>query len=158
MCRPWELRGEVTAKDRPENSLLEAVVDVERASRPAVMMTAEKSASIEDMIKKRIAEEKWDDVVPADLGDDEVMMNRKGRGEELPEVSQEKAKEGLAEVYEKEYMRLAMGVEAESAESKEKKELAQLFKKLCMVRAAHPHAGRQEAPRLPRWHGIRHGG
>lgn len=48
----------MSARDRPENSLLEAVVDVERASRPAVQMTAEKSATIEDMIKARIAEER----------------------------------------------------------------------------------------------------
>ena len=62
--RPWELRGEVRGSDRPENSLLEAVVDVERSSRPAMLMTAEKSESVEDMIKKRILEEQWDDVVP----------------------------------------------------------------------------------------------
>ena len=110
--RPWELRGEVKAGDRPENSLLEAVVDVELARRPEVLMTVEKGQSIEEMIKQRVMEERWDDVVPKALGE-EVMMNRRRRGregeEELPEVSQEKSTEGLGAIYEKEYMRLAMG-------------------------------------------------
>lgn len=51
----------------------------------------------------------------------------------LPQVSQEKSKEGLGDIYEREYMRLALGVEGESAESKEKQEMAALFRKLCHV-------------------------
>eukprot|EP00624_Nannochloropsis_granulata_P003356 evm.model.NODE_27139_length_5220_cov_16.187357.2 len=68
--RPWELRGEVKAGDRPENSLLEAVVDVELARRPEVLMTVEKGQSIEEMIKQRVMEERWDDVVPKALGEE----------------------------------------------------------------------------------------
>jgi U3 small nucleolar RNA-associated protein MPP10 len=131
-ARPWELRGEVGARDRPENSLLEAVVDVERATRPALLMTAEKSASIEDMIKARVAEERWDDVVPKEVGEDALLNRRKK--EELPEVSQERSREGLGEVYEKEYLRVAMGVQGESQEGKDKAEMAALFRKICTVR------------------------
>lgn len=50
-----------------------------------------------------------------------------------PQVSQEKSKEGLGDIYEREYMRLALGVEGESAESKDKQEMAALFRKLCHV-------------------------
>lgn len=130
--RPWELRGEVKASDRPENSLLEAVVDVERARRPEPLEApAETSQSLEEMIKQRILEERFDDVVPQEAGGEEALLNRRDRGQELPEVSQEKSKEGLGEVYEKEYMRLTLGVEGESAEAKEKTEMATLFRKLC---------------------------
>lgn len=133
MHRPWELRGEVKASERPENSLLEAVVDVERARRPEPLEApAETSQSLEEIIKQRILEERFDDVVPREAGGEEALLNRgRGRGEELPEVSQEKSREGLGEVYEKEYMRLALGVEGESAEAKEKAEMAALFRRLC---------------------------
>ncbi len=119
------------AADRPENSLLEAVVDVERARRPeSLEAPAETSQSLEEMIKQRILEERFDDVVPRGAGE-EVLLNRRGSGEELPEVSQEKSQVGLGEVYEKEYLRLALGVEGESAEAKAKAEMAALFRRLC---------------------------
>jgi U3 small nucleolar RNA-associated protein MPP10 len=130
--RPWELRGEVKATDRPENSLLEAVVDVERARRPEPLEApAETSQTLEEMIKQRIREERFDDVVPRMAAGEEALLNRRDKRDELPEVSQEKAQEGLGEVYEKEYLRLALGVEGESAEAKEKAEMAALFRKLC---------------------------
>jgi Mpp10 protein len=55
---------QVTAKDRPENSLLEAAVDVERATRVAPAITVEKTASLEDVIRQRILADKFDDVAP----------------------------------------------------------------------------------------------
>jgi U3 small nucleolar RNA-associated protein MPP10 len=54
----------VTAKDRPENSLLEAAVNVERATRVAPAITVEKTASLEDVIRQRILADKFDDVAP----------------------------------------------------------------------------------------------
>ena len=57
-------KRQVTAKDRPENSLLEAALDVERATRVAPVITVEKTASLEEIIKERILAEKFDDVAP----------------------------------------------------------------------------------------------
>lgn len=122
------------ATERPENSLLEAIVDVDRARRPEPLEApAETSLGLEEMIKKRILEERFDDVVPRLTAGEEVLFNRRKGGEELPEVSQEKSHEGLGQVYEKEYLRLAMGVsgDGESAEAKEKAEMAALFRKIC---------------------------
>ncbi|CAN0468834.1 unnamed protein product, partial [Ectocarpus sp. 8 AP-2014] len=48
--KPWALRGEVHSHDRPQNSLLEATVDVERATRVAPPPTAEHAMTLLDMI------------------------------------------------------------------------------------------------------------
>lgn len=45
-------------------SLLEATVDVERATRVAPPPTAEMAVSLLDMIKKRCLDGNWDDVMP----------------------------------------------------------------------------------------------
>lgn len=45
-------------------SLLEASVDVERATRVAPPPTAELAMTLLDMIKKRCLDENWDDVTP----------------------------------------------------------------------------------------------
>ena len=89
--KSWELRGEVKATDRPENSLLEVYVDVEKASKPAPIVTQEYTNTLEEMIIRRIMEQSFDDVVP------KLAPVEKPVGD-LPEVSQEKSKEGLAEV------------------------------------------------------------
>ena len=67
--KSWDLRGEVKASDRPENSLLEVVVDVEKASKPAPIVTQEHTNSLEEMIVKRITEQKFDDVVPKTIAE-----------------------------------------------------------------------------------------
>ncbi|CAN0257753.1 unnamed protein product, partial [Discosporangium mesarthrocarpum] len=46
------------------------------------------------------------------------------------ELSQEKSKEGLAEIYEKEFMKTTMGVEEDDPNKDLKKELKRLFVKL----------------------------
>jgi len=47
---------QVTAAKRPKNSALEVDLDFEHNVRPAPVITEEVTASIEDMIKKRIIE------------------------------------------------------------------------------------------------------
>ena len=89
--KSWELRGEVRASDRPENSLLEVYVDVEKASKPAPIVTQEYTNTLEDMITRRITEQKFDDVIPKLAPVEETVAD-------LPEVSQEKSQEGLADV------------------------------------------------------------
>lgn len=90
------LKGEITSKSRPENSTLEADIDYERQIPSAPLITTESNLSLEEMIKKRILEESWDDVVR--------MKVEQKKERELAEVSQEKSKLGLGEIYEKEYM------------------------------------------------------
>ena len=52
---------------RPLNSALEVDLDFERAVRPPPQPTEEVTASIEDLIRKRIADHNFDDVPRAAL-------------------------------------------------------------------------------------------
>mmetsp|Transcript_29662 Transcript_29662/g.71378 ORF Transcript_29662/g.71378 Transcript_29662/m.71378 type:complete len:630 (-) Transcript_29662:32-1921(-) len=130
--KPWQMVGETTSASRPKNSLLEGTPEFEMASKQAPTITVEQTASLEEVIKQRILAEDWDDVVPRELPD--VAWNKK-RGE-LPEVSQEKSKLGLGELYEREYLKKAVGYdkdaeEKKSEEDKAKDEMKQLFANLC---------------------------
>mmetsp|Transcript_37247 Transcript_37247/g.73128 ORF Transcript_37247/g.73128 Transcript_37247/m.73128 type:complete len:137 (+) Transcript_37247:661-1071(+) len=84
------------------------------------------------MIRKRILEEDWDDVVPRELVD----VAGRGRNGDDVEVSQERSRMGLGELYEREYAARAGGddpdkAEAETAEEKARNEMRRLFGNLC---------------------------
>jgi U3 small nucleolar RNA-associated protein MPP10 len=49
--KPWQLKGEVQAKMRPLNSLLEEVLDFNVASKLPPTITKEKTSNIESVIK-----------------------------------------------------------------------------------------------------------
>ena len=130
--KPWQMRGESKSTSRPVNSLLEGTPEFEMASKQAPIITVEHTVDLEEAIKKRILAEDWDDVVPRELPD--IGWNKK-RGE-APEVSQEKSKLGLGELYEREYLKKAVGydkdsVEKQTEEDKAKDEMRQLFANLC---------------------------
>ncbi len=127
--KPWEYRGEIGAKGRPVNSLLELGVDVERRTRAPIPITAEKTNALEDMIKARILEESFNDVQPRNIQLEKTFSSHKVV-EDL-ELSVNKSKEGLGDVYEAEYMRRTLGVERSDPNKDKKKELKQLFSKLC---------------------------
>lgn len=130
--KPWQMRGETVGTARPVESLLDSTPEFETATKQAPIITVEKTMSLEEVIKKRILDEDWDDVVPRELPD--VAWNKKHG--ELPEVSQEKSKLGLGELYEREYMKKALGYDAdktekETEEEKAKNEMKSLFANLC---------------------------
>ncbi|KAG1711716.1 hypothetical protein DVH05_008962 [Phytophthora capsici] len=123
--KPWLLKGEVRSAARPENSLLEAVLDYDRPVKAAPVITEEVSVALEEMIKKRILEDDYDDVIRKFAGNEEDRKNK------LEEVSMEKSKEGLGEIYEKEYMKTAMGFEADDESKQDQEEIDVMFKSLC---------------------------
>lgn len=130
--KPWRMSGETRSNLRPVNSLLEGTPEFEMASKQAPTITVEHTVDLEEAIKKRILAEDWDDVVPRELPD--VGWHKK-RGE-LPAVSQEKSKLGLGELYEREYLKKAVGYDVDAAEKKTeedkaKDEMKQLFANLC---------------------------
>lgn len=60
--KDWTLMGEASARARPKDSLLEDGMDFERTSRPVPIVTEEVTKTLEDMIRGRIAEGRFDTV------------------------------------------------------------------------------------------------
>lgn len=125
--RSWELNGEANRKKRPENSLLEVVLDFDRADKMTPEITVASTETLEDRIKQRILDEAWDDVVrkapPAETSK---------RGDDLEDVSQEKNRQGLGELYEHEYMKQQFGAGSDEKERKKREETAEsMFRELC---------------------------
>ncbi|GBG78326.1 hypothetical protein CBR_g26354 [Chara braunii] len=130
----WAMRGEVTADKRPANSALEIEMDFEHARRPPPVITEEVTRSIEDIIKQRIIEHRYDDV------------QRKAKPvattpKDVAEVDDSKPQKGLGEVYEEEFMKAtgAHGLTKETERDKLKKESSAIFKDLCLKLDAMSH-------------------
>ena len=116
--KPWQMIGEAGSSSRPVNSLLDSTPEFEVAAKLAPIITVEHTENLEEMIKKRILNEDWDDVIPRELPD--VGWHKK-KGE-IPEVSQEKSKLGLGELYEREYLKKVAGYDVEKKEKETEEE------------------------------------
>ena len=61
--KPWQMLGEIVAKQRPMNSLLEVHLDFNVGSKLPPQITQEKTNAIETAIKQRILDELFDDPI-----------------------------------------------------------------------------------------------
>ncbi|KAH9824880.1 Mpp10 protein-domain-containing protein [Melampsora americana] len=96
--KDWTLKGEATARDRPQNSLLEEDLEFEHIQKIAPAITEEKTLGLEALIKQRILDGQFDDVIrrrPIDLK--AFLPSR------LIELQDTKSNRSLAETYEDEY-------------------------------------------------------
>ncbi|OBT63916.1 hypothetical protein VE03_05977 [Pseudogymnoascus sp. 23342-1-I1] len=100
--REWTLSGEARAADRPQNSLLEQDLDFERTGKPVPVITAEVSESIEELIKRRIIAQEFDEVIRRRPDSDSVPDNARRGAFELEDT---KAQQSLAEMYEEEHVK-----------------------------------------------------
>eukprot|EP00981_Chlorochromonas_danica_P002742 scaffold537_cov180-Ochromonas_danica.AAC.47 len=135
--KSWELRGEVRASDRPENSLLTIVADVDRASKPAPIITQDYTNSLEDLITRRIQSETFDDPQPRSQPSTSIVDDLEGKvgggagggGEDL---SQEKDKKGLGDLYAEDYARQVLKEDSETSPqvTAARLEVLELFNKL----------------------------
>mgnify|MGYP005990577525 CR=1 FL=1 len=122
--KSWELRGEVGSGARPKNSLLEATLDMEARRKLAPVVDQEVTNSLEELIKRRIRDEAWDDVERRATDNEAAAARGK---KELPDVSTAQDRAGLGDVYAKEYEKRVLGVQEESEESKAEAEAAGLW-------------------------------
>ncbi|KFP85676.1 U3 small nucleolar ribonucleoprotein MPP10, partial [Apaloderma vittatum] len=122
--KPWQLKGEVTGQKRPENSLLEETVLFDHAIRMAPVITEETTFQLEDIIKQRILDEAWDDVVPKEKPKEDASEYKK-----RVTLDHEKSKLSLAEIYEQEYMKLHQQ-KTEEEENPEHREIQEMMDSL----------------------------
>ncbi|KAK2978079.1 hypothetical protein RJ640_005200, partial [Escallonia rubra] len=131
--KTWTMQGEVTAAKRPKNSALEVDLDFEHNVRPAPVITEEVTASLEELIQKRILEGRFDDVFRAP-----TLLNKAPK--ERKELDENKSNKGLAEVYADEYaQKTGLVSSALTFSDEQKKEASVLFKKLCLKLDALSH-------------------
>lgn len=129
--KKWTLSGEARAADRPKHSLLEEDLDFEHAGKPVPVITAEVSESIEEMIKRRILAQEFDEVIkrrPDSLG----YKSDTRRG--LVELDDTRAKQSLAEIYEEEHVKNSNPdtyiSKADEKLRKEEKEIENMWKEI----------------------------
>lgn len=100
--REWTLAGEARAADRPLNSLLEEDLDFERTGKPVLEVTAEVSESIEELIKRRILAQEFDEVIRRRPDALDTSANTRRGAFELDDT---KPQQSLAEMYEEEHVK-----------------------------------------------------
>ena len=131
--KPWQLKGEVNASNRPQDSLLEDFVEVDVVSRPPPVITEETTLKLEDILRQRIKDKAWDDVEKKVKPVDTPVEFKKKLI-----MDQEKSKLSLAQIYEKDFVKqreaLNPGEKTEEADPPEhieiKKSMHSLFKML----------------------------
>ncbi|XP_041998624.1 U3 small nucleolar ribonucleoprotein protein MPP10-like isoform X2 [Salvia splendens] len=131
--KTWAMQGEVSAAKRPKNSALEVDMDFDQNVRPPPVTTVEDTASLEELIMKRITESQFDDVQRPP-----TLLNKAPK--ERKEMDENKSKKGLAELYEDEYaQKTGLVSTALSFSDEQKKEASMLFKTLCLKLDALSH-------------------
>ncbi|CAG8612105.1 9597_t:CDS:2, partial [Scutellospora calospora] len=126
--KDWTLMGEVSSKHRPLNSLLEEDLKFDHVIKPVPIITEEVTMKLEDMIKQRILDETFDDVERKQDPNFRPFLPSK-----LVEISNEKSKKSLAEIYEENYVKQTSDIpdEKDEALKKEHQEIENMFKELC---------------------------
>ncbi|KAJ1837250.1 U3 snoRNP protein, partial [Coemansia sp. RSA 2708] len=95
----WAMIGEVGSNVRPKNSLLAEDLDFDHMQKPVPVVTQDATASLEDVIKRRILNEEWNDVERK-----KDIQAKPFRPSEFIALDDKKSKKSLAEEYEAEYM------------------------------------------------------
>jgi len=126
--KDWVLMGEADSRKRPQNSLLEEFLDFDRAMKVVPVVTEEAVQNLEERIKARILERRFDDVVRVRATDKPFLPSR------YFEFKDTKSTQSLAQIYEDEFVAAQTGgVAGEDRDGKLKKErdeIQQLWEKI----------------------------
>lgn len=121
--KAWFMQGEVDAGRRPKNSALEIDLDFETTVKPPPQPTEEMTKSLDELIKARIVEGKFDDVLRLVAPPLETKRT-------TLELDDTKPQQGLGELYEQEYMQAVTGAADDKDEEVRQMARAQ-FSALC---------------------------
>ncbi|KAG4304670.1 hypothetical protein PORY_002063, partial [Pneumocystis oryctolagi] len=124
--KDWKLMGEVKAKDRSINSLLEEDIEFERATKSVPITTKKSILDLEEMIKKRIIDSNFDEVQKIYPKEKKTFYSSK-----LLEINDKKNEKSLAEIYEDEYVEKVHNgyMEKKDKITEEHNEIKELFEK-----------------------------
>ncbi|KAG9103460.1 hypothetical protein FRC06_010657 [Ceratobasidium sp. 370] len=131
-AKPWMLQGEATARSRPQNALLAADLEFEHVGKIVPIVTEESVKKLEDRIKARIIEGRYDDVIRKREVDTKPFLP--SRTFELRDTQSDKS---LAQIYEDEYTTARAGPSAGPVDDRdgklaqEHKEIEQLWDGIC---------------------------
>jgi U3 small nucleolar RNA-associated protein MPP10 len=128
--KEWVLMGEAGSRSRPQNSLLEEDLEFERVMKAVPVVTEETVRVLEERIKARILDGRFDDVVRIRPLEDKPFLPSR-----FFELKDTKSTQSLAQIYESEYITTQMGgVPGEDRDGKLKKEhneIEHLWENIC---------------------------
>lgn len=127
--KEWVLMGEAASRQRPQNSLLEEDLEFDRVMKAVPVVTEEVVKSLEEKIKARILEGRFDDVVRIRPMEDKPFLPSR-----LLELQDTKSTQSLAQIYENEYTASQTGETTDDRDGKlqkEHKEITLLWEKIC---------------------------
>jgi U3 small nucleolar RNA-associated protein MPP10 len=128
--KEWVMMGEASSRSRPQNSLLEQDLEFERVMKAVPVITEESVQGLEERIKARILEGRFDDVIRKRPIDDKPFLPSR-----LFELKDTKSTQSLAQIYEAEYVAAqtdgTVGDDRDGRLKKEHKELEQLWENVC---------------------------
>ncbi|KZT60316.1 Mpp10 protein, partial [Calocera cornea HHB12733] len=96
--KDWTLMGEAGARGRPVNSLLEEDLDFEHVAKQVPVITEETTRTLEELIKRRIVANDFNDVVRKRPVDDKPFLPSR-----MFELQDTRSQKSLAQIYEDEY-------------------------------------------------------
>ncbi|KAF5374730.1 hypothetical protein D9758_000253 [Tetrapyrgos nigripes] len=128
--KDWVLMGEAGSRSRPQNSLLEEDLEFERVQKAVPVITEEVVQDLEERIKARILENRFDDVVRVRPLEDKPFLPSR-----VFELKDTKSTQSLAQIYEDEYIAARSGGSTGDAVDeklrKEHQEVERLWEGIC---------------------------
>ncbi|GME84957.1 unnamed protein product [Ambrosiozyma monospora] len=97
--KKWTMKGEASVNNRDADALLEEDLEFDRTAKPVPVITQEVTESIEEIIKRRIKDQQFDELkkrIVSELND--------FKSSSKVEISETKSTKSLAEIYEDEYL------------------------------------------------------
>ena len=125
--REWQMKGEVRASQRPVDGLLTTDLEFDRGIEPSFKISPAVSSKIEDIIRSRVKDRLFDDreVILCD----KKVINEQSK---LRDISTEKDKRGLGDIYEDKYKSQVLGLDSKTGSYKtEEIEMRELFRNVC---------------------------